>query len=236
VAADPAGPHGYGHFTAMQVRDGRTRGLARHLRRLDGATQDLFGVRLDGEMVRHAIRDALAGTRDASVRVYVVEAEPEPALTVTVRPPGEAPAQPQRLRSVPYLRPVAHIKHLGDFGQTYYGRLARREGFDDALLVGAEGEISEAAIANVGFIDGTGVVWPDAPQLHGITMQLLERALGTASRRAPVRLSDLTSFSGAFVSNARGIAPIAAVDDVALPGAPLETIREAYASVAWDTI
>jgi hypothetical protein len=36
----------YGHFTAMQVRDGRVRGLSLHLARLDGATQELFGTGL----------------------------------------------------------------------------------------------------------------------------------------------------------------------------------------------
>src|SRR4051794_31177347 len=153
----------------MQVRGGRTRGLDLHLRRLDDGTRELFGSALDGERVRHAIRGALGDTRDASVRVYVVEAAGEPAPTVTVRPPGDPPARPQRLLSVPYLRPVAHVKHLGDFGQTYYGRLARREGFDDALLTGPGGEVAEAAIANVGFLDGDTVVWPDAPQLAGIT-------------------------------------------------------------------
>jgi hypothetical protein len=34
---------GYGHFTAMQVRDGRTRGLDLHLRRLDAGNRELFG-------------------------------------------------------------------------------------------------------------------------------------------------------------------------------------------------
>ena len=66
-----------------------------------------------------------------------------------------------------------------------------RNGFDDALLTGSEGAVSESAIANIGFFDGSGVVWPDAPLLHGITMQLLERALpelGVPSRRAPVRV------------------------------------------------
>jgi hypothetical protein len=35
----------YGHFTAMQVRGRRTRGLALHLRRLEAATKELFEVR-----------------------------------------------------------------------------------------------------------------------------------------------------------------------------------------------
>jgi len=46
-------------------------------------------------------------------------------------------------------------------------------------------------------------------------MQLLEHALpelGKPSRRAPVRLEDIASFEGAFLSNARGVAIVSAVD------------------------
>jgi hypothetical protein len=48
------------------------------------------------------------------------------------------PAAPWRLQAVPYQRPVAHIKHIGDFGQDYFQRLARRNGFDEALLTGPD--------------------------------------------------------------------------------------------------
>src|SRR3569833_1435423 len=99
----------------------------------------------------------------------------EPALLVSVRPPAGTPRSPQGLRTAPYQRPVAHLKHLGGFGQGYYGRLARREGFDEALLVGPGGVVSEGAITNLGCYDGTSVVWPAAPALDGITMLLLER-------------------------------------------------------------
>jgi branched-subunit amino acid aminotransferase/4-amino-4-deoxychorismate lyase len=106
---------------------------------------------------------------------------------------------------VRYQRPDAHLKHLAT-GQAFYSRLARPNGFDDALLTAADGVISESAVANVAFFDGSGVVWAAGPLLRGITMQLLERKLpevGLASRRAPVRLQDIASFDGAFLANAR---------------------------------
>jgi hypothetical protein len=52
----------YGHFTAMQVRDARTRGRELHLGRLDAATRELFGAGLDAARVRAHIRHALGGT------------------------------------------------------------------------------------------------------------------------------------------------------------------------------
>ena len=229
----------YGHFTAMQVRGGRTRGLALHLRRLEAATNELFGVGLDRERVRELIRHALRGIEDASVRVYVFEADDEPAIMVTVKEPGDV-LSPQRLQSVRYQRPDAHIKHLAT-GQAFYSRLARRNGFDDALLTAHDGIISESSTANIGFFDGSSVVWPDAPLLHGITMQLLEQQLPefrVSSRRAPVRLQDITSFDGTFLANARGVAAVSQVDGGRLPIAAerIKTIADAYASAAWDSI
>src|SRR6266704_6014838 len=79
---------GYGHFTAMQVRGGRVRGLDRHLARLDAANREVFGAGIDAaavtEHIRHALGDDIS---DASVRVYVQEADGSPAIMVTVRPP-----------------------------------------------------------------------------------------------------------------------------------------------------
>jgi branched-subunit amino acid aminotransferase/4-amino-4-deoxychorismate lyase len=235
-------PAGYGHFTAMQVRNGRVRGLGLHLARLDAANREMFGAGLDTAAVAGYIRHALAGqTRDASVRVYVYEAPDGPAVMVTVRPPGTMAPDVWRLQTVPYQRSLAHIKHLGDFGQGYYGRLAERNGFDEALLTAPDGIICEGSITNIGFSDGAGVRWPDAPALAGVTMQILERALaerGMPSRRAPVRVSDLGSFAGAFVTNSHGIAPVGQVDDLTLPvdGALMSAVTQAYESVGWDEI
>jgi branched-subunit amino acid aminotransferase/4-amino-4-deoxychorismate lyase len=229
----------YGHFTAMQVRGGRTRGLALHLRRLAAANKELFDAELDPERVRALIRHALRGVGDASVRVYVFESDEEPAIMVTVKHPGGG-SPPQRLQAVRYQRPDAHLKHLAT-EQTFYTRLARRNGFDDALLTASDGVVAESAIANIGFFDESGVIWPDAPLLHGITMQLLERklpALGVPSRRTQVRLQDIASFEGAFLSNARGLAAVTQVDVATLPvqAERMKTITDAYASVPWDAI
>jgi branched-subunit amino acid aminotransferase/4-amino-4-deoxychorismate lyase len=229
----------YGHFTAMQVRGGKTRGIALHLDRLEAANREIFGATLDRDRVLELIGRALGDVRSASLRVYCLEADPDPAIVVTVKDPGEV-TSPQRLLSVPYQRPDAHLKHLAT-GQAFYSRLARGQGFDDALLVGSGGEIAEVATANIGFFAGDAVVWPDAPQLRGITMQLLERTLpelGVPSRRAPVRIQDIASFEGAYLSNSRGIASVTRVDDVSVPTQDerITAIADAYASVPWDAI
>ncbi|MGW7364105.1 aminotransferase class IV [Streptomyces sp. NPDC054841] len=238
---------GYGHFTAMQVRGGRVRGLALHLERLDGSTRELFGTALDGERVRARIRQALtaAGRRDASVRVHVYATygtggaaggDAEPILVVTVRGPQEMGEAPRSLMSVPYQRPLAHIKHAGGVGQTYYGMAAVRAGFDDALLTGPGGVISEGHITNVAFWDGTSVVWPDAPALRGVTMALLEPLLPSVRRE--VTLADLASYSAAFLMNSQGLAPVRRIDctEFAVDEGLMKRVREAYEGVPWDEI
>lgn len=42
---------GFGHFTAMQVRNHRVRGLDLHLVRLTAAHHELFGTELDASLV-----------------------------------------------------------------------------------------------------------------------------------------------------------------------------------------
>ena len=237
-----AAPAGYGHFTAMQVRNRQVRGLRLHLDRLDAANREMFGAGLDTATVLGYIRHALGEqTQDASVRVYGYEAPGGPAVMVTVRPPGPMAPGPWRLQTVPYQRSLAHIKHIGDFGQGYYRRLAHSNGFDEALLTGPDGIVCEGSITNIGFSDGAGVLWPAAPALAGITMQILERALadrGVPMRRAPVRVSDLGSFAGAFVTNSHGIAPVGQVDEHTLPvdGALMQALTQAYESAGWDRV
>ena len=163
------------------------------------------------------------------------------SIMVTVRGPIEVTAEPIGIMSVPYQRSEPHIKHLADHGQVYHRRRAALAGFDDALLTGADGIISECGIANIAFFDGMSVVWPDAPALQGITMQLVEPRLpsaGVPTRRAPVHLRDLGSYRAAFVTNSRGIVPVGRIDDVvvAVDADLMRTASDLYGSVPWDTI
>lgn len=234
----------YGHFTALQVRGRAARGFELHLDRLDAATRELFDCGLDGGRVRELVRHALGDDiRDAAVRVNVFRPEgaAEVSVLVSVRPPAEMPEAPQSLLTVPYQRPVPHIKHVGGFGQAYYGRLARTKGFDEALLTGPDGVVSEGATTNVGFLDGDRVVWPDAPALDGIGMLVLRRELTAAGvpwLRRPVRTGEIASYDGALVINSRGIALVSRVDDTALPvdSATAGRVLRLFADSPWDTI
>ncbi|MEU8628911.1 aminotransferase class IV family protein [Streptomyces sp. NPDC048669] len=235
----------YGHFTAMQVREGRVRGLGLHLDRLDGANRAIFELPLDGGRVRELIRHALqgAGAVDGSVRVqgFLPPGATATTVMVTVRAPARMSTEPKSMMSVPYARTVPHLKRPGEFGQTYYGNLASRAGFHDAVLTLPDGSVTEGSITNVGFWDGDSVVWPQAPALLGITMALLEQEFpgaGVRSRRSPVTLDGLGAYRSAFVTNSQGIAPVRRIDDTAftVDEELMGRLDTAYGKAPWDTV
>jgi branched-subunit amino acid aminotransferase/4-amino-4-deoxychorismate lyase len=192
--------------------------------------------------VRHLLSDDVA---DASLRIAILRpgaSRVAPTVVVTATPPGEMADTPQRLRSVPYLRPLPYIKQVGgNFGQIYFGTGAEREGYDDALLTGADGLIAETTVANIGFFVGDTVVWPTGPQLQGTTKLLLERhgpALGLNQTSDRVILADAPAFSAAFVCNSRGLAPVASIDEYeyAVDADLMARLHTVYDSAPWDEI
>lgn len=227
-----------GHFTAMQIRDHRVRGLDLHLERLSTATAELFGEQLDRDLVVASLRAVLGDDLpDASVRVNVLRTD-RLHVIVSTGAPVEAPTAPQRLMSVGYQRFLPHIKHGGGFPSVHLGRQAEAAGFDEVLFVAADGTISEGGITNLGCFDGTRVIWPYAPMLHGITMQIMERALtgaGVPQERRPLRLADLPSFETVFLTNSYGVSPVGQVDDVPLKS-DVTRLVALYEDTPWDPI
>jgi branched-subunit amino acid aminotransferase/4-amino-4-deoxychorismate lyase len=110
------------------------------------------------------------------------------------------------------------------------------------LFVDAADAISEASVWNIGFFDGNGVVWPDAPALAGISMQLLQaglqrRSVPTSSRR--ITCADSATFRSAFLTNSScAVQPIAAIDGVHFTVDPdlNRLLEECYAANPWQEI
>ena len=115
---------GWGHFTAMQVRAGRTRGLDLHLSRLEAAHRG--GIRAGAGRAGGPRPHPACSRRgrDASVRVYGYWA----GLIVTVREPQEMPRPPHSMTALQFQRPLARLKHVGSWGQGRFGRDRRGGG------------------------------------------------------------------------------------------------------------
>ena len=223
----------YGHYTAMQLRDGGVRGLAHHLARLDAGTRALFGVPLDAGRVRAALRHASAGLREASLRVHVfargldrerLDLPVDPDVLVVVAPPApDLPSAPLSVRCVRYARELPAVKHVATFGLYHQRRLAQQAGYDDALFETDDGAIAEGTTWNVGFADDEGVIWPDAPMLAGVVQRVVTDGLaaaGIAQRRTRVTRDVLARCRGAFALNSAFVVrPIASIDRAPLPDA-----------------
>lgn len=225
----------YGHFTAVQARGGRVRGLALHLDRLTTADKELFGRELDRDLVLDSIRTVLAGAADASVRVYLTQA----CVLTTARPPKDVAKTPRNVRTEMYQRFLPHIKHTGGFPQAYLGLRAAAEGYDEVLFTAGDGRISEGSITNVGCFDGTRVIWPEAPMLRGIAMALMEEGLDRAGVPYEHRmLKDLRGFEAVFLTNSHGVVPVGRVDGVPLrvDERAVRRLIDCYESTPWDQV
>lgn len=235
---------GYAHFTAMQVRGGRVRGLDLHLERLRTASVELFGRALPDDQVRSYLRAALeAGPADLSLTatVYSRAGEftaagtgAEPEVLVRTGPPSAGPAGPLALAAVEHERFLPAVKHVGEVAKTYFLRQAVAQGFDDAAFVDRRGRLSEATIWNLAFWDGDSVVWPQAEVLGGMTMSIVRRQLdrlGLPQRVQDITLDDVPTLAGGVVMNSwtPGVA-VSRIGAVSLPEAPsfLELLHKAY--------
>jgi branched-subunit amino acid aminotransferase/4-amino-4-deoxychorismate lyase len=242
----------YGHFTSMQINDGQVRGRDLHLARLESATHALFGSALDVAEVRGYMRSALGGRAgEWSLRVSVFSrdlqrdhpARPaKPDVLTTVSAPRHGSSTPLQLKCFRHERVLPHIKHVGTFPLFHFRRLAQIDGFDDALFVDADGVVSEASVWNIGFFDGHGIVWPDAPALTGVSMQLLQNGLrerGTATTSRRVTRADIATFRSAFLTNSScAVRPIAAIDGVnfTVDRSLTALLEQCYESNPWQEI
>ncbi|MFJ2776891.1 MULTISPECIES: aminotransferase class IV [unclassified Kitasatospora] len=239
----------YGHFTTVRAEAGRVRGLGLHLDRLVRDARVLFAADLDRCLLRDRIRRVLpADGAPAIVRVTVFDpalglerpgAPAAPRLLVTTRPAPTAAPGPLRVRTTAYTRELPEVKHVGLFGLIRHRRLAQLDGYDDALLVDADGRVTEGATWNIGFHDGRRLVWPDGPSLPGVTAALLARAHRGPQLHERVEAAGLDRFEAAFAVNAGvGVRPIAAIDGTRFdPAHPaLAELRAGYERIDGEEV
>lgn len=237
---------GFAHFTAVQVRGGRVRGLDLHLARLRNASLTLFGRAASDDRILSYMRTALAaGAADVSLMATMysrtgeftaTDSGTEPDVLVRTGPPSSGPKGPLSLMTVEYERVLPAVKHVGEVAKTHFMRKAVEHGFDDAAFVDRRGRLSEASIWNLAFWDGDAVVWPDADVLIGTTMSIVRRQLnrvGVPQRTQALTMADMSKMSGAVVMNSwtPGIA-VRRIGAVDLPDAPrfLDVLHRAFES------
>ena len=121
-------------------------------------------------------------------------------------------------------------------------REARSRGADEVVILNHAGEVTEAAVCNIGFVRGRTVVTPPlaAGILGGITRNLLltklAAAAGVAAREEVVQPADFARMDECFLlSTTKDVAPVAAIDAARFnvgPGTVSLRLKAAYADYA----
>jgi branched-subunit amino acid aminotransferase/4-amino-4-deoxychorismate lyase len=235
-----------GHFTTMQVRGGGVRGLAHHLHRLERAHREVYGHPLDADLLTHSLRASIADDLDARVRITVTENDSgEPLIMVTVAGPTSMPTDPARLRTAPFERPLAHVKHVGTFGQFQLLAEAKAAGFDDVVFVGRDETVMETSFGSLILRTSDGYVIPAGRTLPSVTTMLVEEqlaAVGTPLPKRPVPVAELRDATAAVLLNSSGLRPVAAIDTGIYEAAfadsqhAADTLRRAYEAVPFGPV
>jgi branched-chain amino acid aminotransferase len=221
-ASDEGLIRGDGAFEVMRVYDGRPFALDEHLARLERSGRNLR-LPIDLEAVRADIHRLLAqagsGADHDLVRVVITRGGRR--LLFTERLP-ELP-ELLRLKSVTYAptRILDGVKSLSYAANMLASRLAREDGFDEALLVTPHGRVLEAPTSSIFWVQDDQLFTPplDDHILASITRALVMDVTGAREQSCP--LEQLLEADEVFVaSTVREAQPVVAVDErtFAAPG------------------
>jgi branched-chain amino acid aminotransferase len=211
---------GDGGFEVIRLYGGRPFALEDHIVRLRNTCA---GLRLgwDEDAVRAEIAALLeaAGSVDALLRVVLTRGGRR-VMTVEPLPPHPPVARVMTVTYAPN-RVLDGLKTLSYAGNMLAGRLARENGFDEALLVTPHGRVLEGPTWSFFWVAGGELL---TPPLEDRILASITRAYVIEECEAQERictLDDLATADEAFIaSTVRTALPIAAVDDIQLPAAP----------------
>ena len=211
---------GDGAFEVIRLYGGRPLGLEEHYVRL---ARTSAGLRLDYDdgAVRAEAANLLeaAGPVEALLRIVLTRGG---RRIMTVEP---LPARPSvaRVATVTYSpnRVLDGLKTLSYAGNMLAARLAREQGFDEALLVTPHGRVLEGPTWSFFWVSGGRLLTPPLEDriLASITRAYVVEECGAVEQ--PCTMDDVAGAEEAFIaSTVRVVMPIAAVDEIALPAAP----------------
>jgi branched-chain amino acid aminotransferase len=211
---------GDGGFEVARLYGGRPFAMEDHYARLQRTCN---GLRLEFDLT------ALRSEVDALLEeVGPVEALLRIVLTRGGRRLAMIEPLPQRLSvarvmTVTYApnRVLDGLKTLSYAGNMLAGRLAKEQGYDEALFVTPHGRVLEGPTWSFFWVAGGKLLTPPLEEriLTSITRDRVMAEAG--AKEAICTLDDVRTAQEAFIaSSVREVMPIAAVDDIELPGAP----------------
>ena len=228
-ASDEGLIRGDGAFEVMRVYDGRPFAIEEHMARLQRSGRNLR-LPIDLEAVRadtyRLLAEAGSGPDHDLVRVMITRGGRRVLFTEPL------PDTPEllRLKSVTYAptRILDGVKSLSYAANMLASRLAREEGFDEALLVTPHGRVLEAPTSSVFWVEGENILTPplDDHILASITRALVMEVTGAQEQSCP--LERLLGADEVFIaSTTREVQPVVAVDESSFTASGAVTARAA---------
>lgn len=218
-ATDEGLIRGDGVFEVIRVYDGRPYAFEEHLARLERSASNIR-LPLDLEAVRSDSHRLLAqagtGPDHECLRIVLTRGGRRLLLT---EPLSVLPEQ-ARLMTVTYspTRILDGIKSLSYAGNMLASRLAREQGYDEALLVTPHGRVLEAPTSSIFYVRDGRLLTPPLSEhiLASITRQLVIDVTG--AQEQPCTLEELYAADEVFLaSTVREVEPVVAVDDHEFP-------------------
>ena len=223
---------GDGGFEVARLYGGRPFAMEDHYARLQRTCN---GLRLEFDLTAlRAEVDALleeAGPVEALLRIVLTRGGRRLAMIE----PLPHRLSVARVMTVTYApnRVLDGLKTLSYAGNMLAGRLAKEQGYDEALFVTPHGRVLEGPTWTFFWVADGQLLTPPLEEriLASITR---DRVMAeTDAREAICTLDDVRGAEEAFIaSSVREVMPIAAVDDIELPSAPgpvTQSAREALA-------
>jgi branched-chain amino acid aminotransferase len=211
---------GDGAFEVMRLYEGRPFALEDHLARLQRTCAGLR-LELDHDTVLGELQALLlaAGPVDALLRLVLTRG----GRRIATIEPLPQPAPTARVATITYSpnRVLDGLKTLSYAGNMLAGRLAREQGFDEALFVTPHGRVLEGPTWSFFWVSGGRVLTPPLEDriLDSITRRYVIEVC--EAEEAVCTLDDVRAADEAFIaSTVREAQAIAVVDDIELPSAP----------------
>ncbi len=230
-ATDEGLIRGDGVFEVIRVYDGLPYALEEHLARLNRSATNLR-LPLDSEAVRadanRLLAHAGAGPDHECLRIVITRGGRRLLLTEPLPPTPES----VRLGSVTYAptRILDQIKSLSYAANMLASRLAREQGFDEALLVTPHGRVLEAPTSSIFWVKDEQI---RTPPLEDHILASITRAVVlevTGAREEACTLDLLAAADEVFLaSTTREVQPVTAIDEHRFDGRrpATESIRAA---------
>ena len=232
-ATDEGLLRGDGVFEVIRVYDGVPFALDAHLARIETSAANLRLPLPPAELIHEealSLLDQRGGASfDGCLRIVVTRGGRRLLLTEPL--PAQSTAESITLGVITYspTRVLDQVKSLSYGGNMLASRLAREQGFDEALLVTPHGRVLEAPTSSLFWVDPSGTVCTpplDEHILASITRDRVVKLLDADERTAT--LDDVYAGSEAFLaSTTREVQAVSAIAEHEFSAAPGEATREA---------